>query len=87
LAAVALRLLLADVALWSSACHQGLVYGQDIIPGGEGGIAVLGDLLVGLLGGGRDALLDGLADVVDGVLDSLHCEGRGWLLVLWVESV
>ena len=56
---------------------------QDI-PGGEGSVGVLGDLLVGLLGGGGDALLDSLADVVGGVLDGLHCEGR--VVVCEVES-
>lgn len=36
--------------------------------GGKAGVAVLGDLLVGLLGGGSSGTLDGLADVVGGVL-------------------
>lgn len=35
--------------------------------GAEGGIAVLGDLLVGLLAGGGTGTLDGLRDVVGGV--------------------
>jgi hypothetical protein len=35
---------------------------------GEAGVAVLGDVLVGLLGGGSTATLDGLGNVVGGVL-------------------
>lgn len=37
-------------------------------------VAVLGNLLVGLLADTRGSALDGLSDVVDGLLDSLHCE-------------
>jgi hypothetical protein len=36
---------------------------------GEAGVAVLGDVLVGLLGGSGTTLLDGLGNVVGGVLD------------------
>lgn len=36
--------------------------------GGQLGVAVLGDLLVDLLGGTGASTLDGLGDVVDGVL-------------------
>ena len=48
----------------------------------EGGVVVLGDLLVGLLGSGRASALDGLRDVVGGVLDGLHCEDCGWFVGL-----
>lgn len=56
------------------------------LPGAEAGIRVLGDLLVGLLGGTRGSLLSLLSDVVGALLDGIHC-GRlgfwfeGWLLV------
>jgi len=43
--------------------------------GAEGGVGVLGDVLVGLLGSSASSALDGLGDVVDGVLDGIHCEG------------
>jgi hypothetical protein len=36
--------------------------------GGEVGVVVLGDFLVDLLGGGGSGALNGLGDVVDGVL-------------------
>lgn len=54
------------------------------VPGANADIAVLGNLLVGLLGGTRGGALDGLGDVVDGLLSGLHCVG---LLVLVVEEV
>jgi hypothetical protein len=38
---------------------------------GNVGVVVLGDFLVDLLGGGGSGALDGLGDVVDGVLDGL----------------
>ncbi len=44
------------------------------IPSRERRVGVLGDLLVGLLGGGRAGLLDSFGDVVGGVLDGLHYE-------------
>lgn len=40
--------------------------------GAQAGIVVLGDLLVGLLGSLRTGTLDGLGNVVGGVLDGLH---------------
>ena len=47
---------------------------EECLPSAERGLAVLGDLLVGLLRGGRRGLLDGIPDVVGGVLDRLHCD-------------
>ena len=47
----------------------------------ERGVAVLGDLLVGLLGGGGKSTLDGVSDVVGGVVDGIHCDGWGVCLV------
>lgn len=41
------------------------------------GIGVLGDLLVGLLGGSGTSALDGLRDVVDGVLGIVRRLIRG----------
>lgn len=48
------------------------------IPGADIGVAVLGNLLVGLLGGARDGTLDSLRDVVGGLLGGLHCEFEGF---------
>lgn len=50
--------------------------------GAEAGIRVLGDLLVGLLGGTRGGLLSLLSDVVGALLDGIHCDG--WWLWLWL---
>lgn len=44
--------------------------------GGERGVRVLGDVLVGLLGSSGSGLLNGLRDGVDGVLNAV---GRGWV--------
>lgn len=53
------------------------------IPSADGSIAVLGDALVGLLGGGVHRSLNGVGDVVGSVLDSVsHFDG--WLVVIWV---
>lgn len=52
------------------------------LPGANVGVAVLGDLLVGLLAGSGRGALNGLRDVVGGVLDGLHCRGSGVVLVL-----
>ena len=40
----------------------------------KAGVVVLGDLLVGLLGSTRGGALDGLGDVVGGVLDGVHVD-------------
>lgn len=42
------------------------------IPGADVGVVVLGNLLVGLLGGTAGGLLDLLGDGVAGVLDGVH---------------
>lgn len=44
------------------------------LPSANAGVAVLGNLLVGLVAGTGDGTLDGLRDVVGGLLDGLHCE-------------
>lgn len=44
------------------------------IPSADGGIAVLGNLLVGLLGGSAGGLLDSLGDVVGTLLEGIHCQ-------------
>ena len=49
--------------------------------GADGGVAVLGNLLVGLLGGGGESALNGLRDVVGGVVDLVHFDGWGGLCV------
>lgn len=43
----------------------------------DGSIAVLSNLLVGLLADTRSGALDGLSDVVESLLGGLHCEGSG----------
>jgi hypothetical protein len=48
------------------------------LPSANGGVAVLGNLLVDLLGAGGCGTLDGLRDVVGGLLDGLHFD-----LVVW----
>jgi hypothetical protein len=48
------------------------------IPSVQAGVAILSNLLVGLLAGARDSTLDSLSDVVDSLLGRLHC-GRGWI--------
>jgi hypothetical protein len=46
-------------------------------PSADGGIRVLGDLLVGLLGGTRGGFLGLLGNVVGTLLDGIHCDGCG----------
>lgn len=48
------------------------------LPSANVDVAVLGNLLVGLLADTRGSALDGLSDVVDGLLNGLHCERVGW---------
>lgn len=48
---------------------------QEGLPSAGGGVRVLGNVLVGLLGGTTSGLLDGLGDVLGTLLDGLHCEG------------
>lgn len=45
-----------------------------ILPSGDGVVAVLGDVLVGLLGDTGGSALDGLLDVLGGLLSSVHCD-------------
>lgn len=50
------------------------INGREVnIPSADGGIVVLGNLLVGLLGGTAGSLLDSLGDVVDTLLEGIHC--------------
>lgn len=44
-------------------------------PSAEAGVVVLGNFLVGLLGASVSRALDGVGDVVSGVVDLVHCEG------------
>ena len=53
--------------------------GRGCIPSADGGVAVLGDLLVGLLGSTRGGLLDLLTDEVGTLLDRIHCDRLVWL--------
>ncbi len=54
---------------------SGLLNGRSShVPGADVGVAVLGNLLVGLLGDTRDGTLDSLRDVVGGLLGGLHCD-------------
>jgi hypothetical protein len=54
------------------------------LPSSNVGVVVLGNLLVGLLGGLGGGALDGLSDVVGSVLDGVHC-GLLVVCLLWVE--
>lgn len=45
------------------------------LPSADAGVVVLGDLLVGLLGSSAGGTLDGVRDVVGGVLNLVHFEG------------
>ena len=47
------------------------------LPSADGGVAVLGNLLVGLLGCTVDGLLNLVADEVGTLLDRLHCDEFG----------
>lgn len=47
----------------------------EALPSGDGVVAVLGDILVGLLGGVGGGALDGLGDVVGGLLSGVHDDG------------
>lgn len=47
---------------------------EDNSPSAEGSVAVLSNLLVGLLGGTGSGLLDLLGDEVGALLDGIHCE-------------
>lgn len=47
------------------------------VPSADGGVAVLGNLLVGLLGSAVGGGLDGVRDVVGGLLDGVHVDGLG----------
>ena len=49
------------------------------IPSADASVGVLGNLLVGLLGGGGSGLLNLLRDVVGTLLDGIHCDV--WWLV------
>ena len=59
----------SNVVSWMIAYTQRLM--QDL-PSALRGVAVLGDLLVGLLGSARGGLLDLLADEVRSLLDGVH---------------
>ena len=54
--------------------------GSEVLPRADGGVVVLGDLLVGLLGGSVGGLLDLLTDVVGTLLDGIHCDSVYWLV-------
>jgi len=55
--------------------------------GAQARIAVLSDALVGLLGSFGTGALDGLSDVVGGVLDGLHVDGSRLVVVGLVRSM
>lgn len=53
------------------------------LPSADRGAVVLGDLLVGLLAARVQGALDGVRDVVSGVVDLVHCDGGCWLVWIW----
>lgn len=55
------------------------------LPSGDIDITVLRNLLVGLLAGTGGDRLDGLSNVVDGLLGGLHCESSCWCW--WFDCV
>jgi hypothetical protein len=86
-----LDVLLVDLSLVVVAGLLDLV-AEGVLGGGDtsanGGLSVLGNLLVDLLAGARSGSLDGLRDVVGGLLDRLHCEGLfGLFVVIWLWVV
>lgn len=56
------------------------------VPSADGGVAVLGNLLVGLLGSAVGGGLDGVRDIVGGLLDGIHVDGLG-LGLIWFGVV
>jgi len=67
--------LLVDISLGVVLCLVHLVSDSVLAStqtSSEGSITILGNVLVGLLGSGSTSTLNGLADVVGGVLNSLH---------------
>jgi hypothetical protein len=50
---------------------------RECLPSANGGVAVLGDLLVGLLGSTAGDLLDLVIDEVAGLLERIHCDRFG----------
>ena len=52
----------------------------------DGGVAVLGDVLVGLLGSTGGGLLDLLTDEVGALLDGIHYDGLGFGCLVWKLS-
>lgn len=64
-----------------SSLKRGARNDGEALPSGDGVVAVLGDVLVGLLGGLGGGALDGLSDVVGGLLSGIHVDG---LVVLFV---
>ena len=72
LGSLAVEIGLAVVGLLVELVADGIT--SSLGAGADAGVAVLGDLLVGLLGSGGGGSLDGLGDVVGGV-------PKQWLLV------
>jgi len=64
---------LAVVALLVNLVGEGV--SSSLGSGTKAGVAVFGNILVCLLGGSGGGAGDGLLDVVDCVLDGIHCEG------------
>lgn len=56
------------------------------LPSANGDVAILGNLLVGLLRSTGGGTLDGLRDVVESLLGGLHCEDLGCLFG-WGEEL
>jgi hypothetical protein len=55
--------------------HKHISMATESLPSAERGVAVLGDLLVGLLGGTASGLRDLLGNEVGTLLERIHCNG------------
>ena len=78
-----------EAVAYVNSCSCPMMQGNESLPGGDVGVAVLGDLLVGLLGASGGGLLNGLRDCGLSTLASLTrmmVEGIGKAYRSWRRS-